>query len=238
MLPKITRGTLAAQVADRLLEYVEAQHLKPGDLLPSETSLVASFGVSRPVIREALKSLAGKGIIEIVNGKGALIRPIDSDPLRLFFRRAMQMEYGTLRELMEVRKGLEVQSAILAAQHRDPQDLEGIRQILKAMRENMSDLEVFTRLDVEFHLRITTASHNTMMISLVESIRDALRNTITAGLQSRGQSLQLENIQLAHEQLFETLVAGDVQAAMVAMSRHFDEAILAITNPQAVTPSQ
>src|SRR5512143_1516024 len=123
MLPKITRGTLADQVTDRLLEYIEAQHLKPGDLLPSETSLVASFGVSRPVIREALKSLSGKGIIEIVNGKGALIRPVDSDPLRLFFRRAMQMEYGTLLELMEVRRGLEIQAALLAAQRRNEKDL-------------------------------------------------------------------------------------------------------------------
>ena len=51
MLPKITRGTLADQVTDRLLEYIESQHLKPGDLLPSETSLVTSFGVSRPVVR-------------------------------------------------------------------------------------------------------------------------------------------------------------------------------------------
>ncbi len=238
MLPKISRGTLADQVADRLLEYIEAQHLKPGDLLPSETSLVASFGVSRPVIREALKSLAGKGIIEIVNGKGALIRPIDSDPLRLFFQRAMQMEYGTMLELMEVRKGLEVQSAMLAAQRRDAQDLEGIRRVLQAMREKQGDLEAYTRLDVDFHMRIAAASHNTMMVSLVESIRDALRNTITAGLQSRGQSLQFENIQLAHEQLYETLVASDVQAAMQAMSQHFDEAILAMTNPKAETPSQ
>src|SRR5512146_2102839 len=106
MLPKITRGTLADQVTARLLEYVQAQHLKPGDLLPSETSLANSFGVSRPVIREALKNLEGKGVIEIVNGKGALVRPIDSDPLRLFFQRAMQLEYGTILELMEIRKGL------------------------------------------------------------------------------------------------------------------------------------
>ena len=238
MLPKITRGTLADQVTNRLLEYIETQHLKPGDLLPSETSLVASFGVSRPVIREALKSLAGKGIIEIVNGKGALIRPVDSDPLRLFFQRAMQMEYGTMLELMEVRKGLEVQSAMLAAQRREAQDLEGIRRVLQAMRENQGNLEAYTRLDVDFHLRIAAASHNTMMVSLVESIRDALRNTITAGLQSRGQSLQFENIQHAHEQLYETLVAGDAQAAMEAMSRHFDEAILAMTSPKAETPSQ
>lgn len=237
MLPKITRGTLADQVADRLLEYIETQHLKPGDLLPSETSLVASFGVSRPVIREALKSLAGKGMIEIVNGKGALIRPIDNDPLRLFFQRAMQMEYGTILELMEVRKGLEIQSAMLAAERRDEQDLEAIRQILHAMRNHLGDLEAFTRLDVAFHLSIAAASHNTLMVALIESIRDALRNTISAGLQSRGQSLQFEKIQLAHEQLYETLVEGNVQAAVQAMAQHFDEAILAMANPQSEKPS-
>src|SRR5512142_1357307 len=118
MLPKLSRGTLAEQVTDNLLSFIEAQHLKPGDLLPSETSLGNSFGVSRPVVREALKNLEGKGIIEIVNGKGALIRPIDSDPLRLFFHGAMQTEICNLRVLIEVRKGREVRAAIVAAQRR------------------------------------------------------------------------------------------------------------------------
>jgi DNA-binding FadR family transcriptional regulator len=233
MLPKITRGTLAEQVTDRLLEYIESQHLKPGDLLPSETSLANSFGVSRPVIREALKNLEGKGVIEIVNGKGALIRPIDSDPLRLFFQRAMQMEYGTMLELMEVRKGLEVQSAALAAQRRDEKDLSAIRQVVRTMRESTGDLEAYIRLDVEFHLRVTAASHNTMMVSLVESIRAALRNTIVAGLQSRGNTLELDSIQRTHEQLFEALVERNVQTAMETMIQHFDEAMVSMNNPQS-----
>src|SRR5690554_2390554 len=140
MLPKIVRGTLAEQVTERLLEYIEAQKLTPGCLLPSETSLAASFGVSRPVIREALKNLEGKGIVEIVNGKGAYIRPIDPNPLRLFFQRAVQMERGTILELMEVRKGLEVQAAALAAQRRNEQDLQSIGKVVEGMRQNMHDL--------------------------------------------------------------------------------------------------
>lgn len=232
MLPKITRGTLAEQVTDRLLEYIETQHLKPGDLLPSETSLAGSFGVSRPVIREALKNLEGKGVIEIVNGKGALIRPIDSDPLRQFFRRAMNMERSTMLELMEVRRGLEVQAAVLAAQRRDEKDLQALRQVVEAMRNHLSDLETYTRLDVEFHLRIAAASHNTMLVYLVESIRDALRTTISAGLQSRGSLLQVQSIQHTHERLLQALSEANPMEAMQIMSQHFDEAIEAITNPQ------
>src|SRR5512138_2957949 len=134
MLPKLSRGTLAEQVTDNLLSFIEAQHLKPNDLLPSETSLAGSFGVSRPVIREALKNLEGKGIIEIVNGKGALVRPIDSNPLRLFFQRAMQFERNTMLELMEVRKGLEVEAAVLAATRRQPQDIEALEKTVVQMR--------------------------------------------------------------------------------------------------------
>lgn len=232
MLPKIARGTLADQVTERLLEYIEGQHLKPGDLLPSESSLAASFGVSRPVVREALKNLEGKGVIEIINGKGALVRPIDSDPLRMFFQRAMQMERSTMLELMEIRKGLEVQAVMLAAQRRDETDLRAIRQVVQAMREHMQEVDTYTRLDVDFHLRIATASHNTMMVYLIDSIRDALRSTVAAGLQSRGRDLHIEAVQRTHELLVDTLEKGDVEESMRVMTQHFDEAIAALKYPQ------
>ena len=230
MLPKVTRETLSEQVTERLLEYIAAQQLKAGDLLPSETSLGNSFGVSRPVVREALKNLEGKGILEIVNGKGALIRPIDSVPLRMFFQRAMQMEQHPILELMEVRRGLEVQAAELAARRRTERDLQAMRRIVHRMRENLDNLDAFTHLDVEFHLQVASASHNAILVYLVESIRDALRNTISAGLKSRGDALQVETIQRTHEALLETLEKGDPQAAMQAMLVHFDEAIAALNN--------
>jgi len=233
MFPKVTRGTLADQVTKCLLEFIDSHNLKPGDLLPSESSLAANFEVSRPVIREALKNLEGKGFIEIVNGKGSLVKPIDSNPLRIFFERAVQMEHGTILELMEIRKGLEVQAAMLAAQRRDENDLEAIRKVVQAMRENLHEMEQYTLLDVEFHLLIAAASHNTMMVHLIHSIRDALRNTISVGLQSRGTDSQLEVIQRTHEVLVETIEKGEVEASMQAMSRHFDEAISAMVNPQS-----
>ncbi len=230
MLPRITRETLSEQVTERLMEYIAAQQLKAGDLLPSETSLGNSFGVSRPVIREALKNLEGKGILEIVNGKGAIIRPIDSIPLRMFFQRAMQMEQHPILELMEVRRGLEVQAAELAARRRTERDLQAMRRIVHLMRENLDNLDAFTQLDVEFHLQVASASHNAILVYLVESIRDALRNTISAGLKSRGPALKVEAIQRTHESLLETLENSDPQAAMQAMLMHFDEAIAALSS--------
>lgn len=233
MLPKVTRGTLAEQVTNQLQIYIEQQQLKPGDCLPSETSLAASFGVSRPVIREGLKNLEGKGVIEIINGKGALIRPIDSGSLQLFFKHAMRMDQKTMLELMEIRKGLEVQAAALAAKRRDEKDLKSIRQIVEAMRPNMKNLETYTQLDVELHLHIAAASHNDMMVYLVEAIREALRSSIIAGITSRGTELHLETVQQSHEMLLQTLITMDDAAATLAMVHHFDIAMDAIAHPQA-----
>ena len=232
MLQRLTRGTLADQVAKRLLEFISSQGLKPGDILPSETSLAASFGVSRPVIREALKNLEGKGMVEIVNGKGAMIRPIDSDPLRQFFLRVMQLEQSSILELMEVRRGLEVQAASLAAQRRTPKDIEAIQKTVKDMRASLNNVDAFTRLDLEFHLGIAAATHNSILGYLVESIRDALRSSITAGLLSRGDDLDLDTIQQTHEELLKAVEIGDSEEAQLTMLQHFDEAIKAISQSQ------
>lgn len=240
MLPKITRGTLAEQAAERLLAYIEEQHMMPGRLLPSEASLAASFGVSRPVIREALKNLVGKGVIEIVNGKGAIIRPIDSDPLHLFFHRAMQMERGTMLELMEVRRGLEVQAAALAASRRTDEDIEAIRKVVEGMRRNVGDIDAYTNYDVDFHLAIAAASHNVLLVYLIEAIRSAMRSTIMASLQGgQGASENRQNVQNAHELLLQTLIDGSPAEAVRAMSRHFDIAIETIVEPgQFSSPSR
>ncbi len=228
MLSKLTRGTLAEQVTENLLLFIEEQHLKPGDLLPSETSLSTSFGVSRPVVREALKNLEGKGMIEIVNGKGAIVKPMDSYPLRMFFQRAMLLERHSIVELMEVRKGLEVQSATLAAARREEADLHVLHDLVEAMHTHIHDFDVYTQLDVDFHLAIAKASHNDMLVFLVESIRDALKNTISAGLHSRSREEQFEALQRTHENLYAALLAGDIEAARAVMTRHFDEAISAM----------
>src|SRR5262245_39862413 len=89
MLTKLSRETLAEQAAQNLIAFIESQDLKPGKLLPSEYQLAADLGVSRPIIREALKSLEGKGIVEVVSGKGAMVKLPNSQPLQIFFQRTM-----------------------------------------------------------------------------------------------------------------------------------------------------
>jgi GntR family transcriptional repressor for pyruvate dehydrogenase complex len=230
MLEKLRRATLADQAAARLLELITTRQLQPGEMLPAESRLAADLGVSRQVVREALKSLQGQGVVEIVNGKGASVRSIDASALRVFFSWAAQTRDDTTVELMEVRKAIEVQSARLAAQRRTAAELDRLGGIVARMRDHIEDVEGYTALDVELHLAIAAASHNAMLYHLVESIRDVLEETIRRGLRQRRSREQLERVQVLHEALRDEVQRGDAESAAQAMAQHFDEAVTALAD--------
>ena len=244
MLTKLSRETLAEQAARNLIAFIESQDLKPGNLLPPESQLAADFGVSRPIIREALKTLEGKGIVEVVSGKGAVIKPLDSQPLQLFFQRAMRIEREAIIDLMELRKGIEVQSAALAAQRRTSDDIARLAEIVAQMRGNLRAPDAYVELDVSFHRLIASMTRNAMIYNLVGAIRDAIKDTLHESLLRRQTDEQLERVQAGHEAILISLEQGDSTAAERAMAAHFDEAVMSliygtISNdpaPEAVTP--
>jgi GntR family transcriptional regulator, transcriptional repressor for pyruvate dehydrogenase complex len=227
MLTKLRRETLAEQAIQGIMQLIQQRGLRPGAVLPSESKLAAEFGVSRPVIREAYKALAGMGVIEIVNGKGAVVQAFDSNRLRVLFVGAIEVNPETILELMEVRKGIEVESAILAARRRTPDELHRLQQIVSAMREHLDDIETYIVLDVELHLQIASATHNWMMYSLVESIRSSLAQMVRAGYQQRKRD-QHERVQILHELVVDAIARGDAEAAGHSMAMHFDDAAVAL----------
>lgn len=238
MLQKLYRATLAERAAASLTAFIHAQDLKPGETLPSEARLALDLGVSRPVIREALRALHGKGIIEIVNGKGAIVRPLDGVALLDFFSRAVQVNRASIIELMEVRKGIEVESALLAANRRTPEELAHLQETVATMRAHVGDPDAYTELDVALHLLIAQASHNAMLYHLVESIRESLRDAVRAGLRQRRTAVQLERVQELHEALVAEVARGNVEGAGQAMTQHFNEAVTALSGDEAMPGAQ
>jgi GntR family transcriptional repressor for pyruvate dehydrogenase complex len=228
MLTKLSRETLAEQAARNLIAFIEAHDLKPGKLLPPESQLAADFGVSRPIIREALKSLEGKGIVEVVSGKGAFVKPLDSQSLQLFFQRAMRIEREAIIDLMELRKGVEVQSAAFAAQRGTPDDIARLAEIVAEMRRNLHVPEAYVELDVAFHRQIASMTRNTMIYHLVVAIRDAIKDTLHENLLRQQTDEQLERVQMGHEAILSSLEQGDVAAAERAMTAHFDEVVVSL----------
>ena len=230
MFDSLSRATLSDQVARQLLDFVVAHDLKPGARLPSEQTLAQEFQVSRPVIREALRSLAGKSVIDIVNGKGAIIKPLNAQPLGLFFQRALQIEQGSILEILEVRQGLEMQSARLAAERRTDEELARMTDIVEAMREHLHNADRYVNLDVEFHVQMAQATHNAILHHIITSIRTALADAIREGLRRQSSIEARQQVQQTHEAILDAIAQGDGPAAERAMLAHFEKAVHAIMN--------
>lgn len=229
----LTRDTLSDQVADRLLSYIIAQRLEPGARLPSEKQLAVEFDVSRPVIREALRSLAGQRMIEIVNGKGAVVMPLDGYLLGLFFQRAVQLQGSFTLELMEVRRCLEVPMARMAAERRTDEDVEALRELVTKMHEPGLDSGRYVELDVAFHIALARATHNTMLYYIVSSVRTALAEVIAAvfGVQPTESALSemRQRSQSQHQKIFDAIERRDGAGAERAMQVHLADAREAVS---------
>lgn len=228
MLSKLPRATLAEQVARNLLAFIEAQKLMPGTLLPPENQLAADLGVSRPIIREALKSLEGRGIITVLSGKGVMIKPLDSEQLQTFFERAIQLDSETIIDLLELRTSLEVQSASLAAQRGTPVELEELARIVAQMREHIQIPERYVELDIAFHRQVALMAHNSMIYWMVTAIRDALTNALQEAALRQHPDERFEHVQQGHETILACLRQGDAIGAEQAMSAHFEDALISL----------
>jgi len=221
---KLRRETLSEQVALQLLDHIRTQHLQPGMLLPSETRLCAEYSVSRQVIREALRALQGKGVLTIMNGRGAVVRPIDREAFSFVFARAIQIDTHSLFELMEVRLALEVECARLAATRRTTEDVAEMREVAAQMRLHLHDEGAYGALDLTFHLLIARASRNAMLYHLLDSIREASSDAILAGLRSQRSEEQLHHMQESHEAILREVERRRPAAAGLIMEQHLSGA--------------
>lgn len=231
---RIQRSTLAEQIEEHIRELIVSDKMEAGEVLPSSIDLAAEFGVSRTIVREAMKSLQAKGLIEITNGKRARVQPITGSVLVDFFDRFSQPGQGAVIEMLEVRRGIEVQGALLAAERRTDDDLESMASLLDGMESNIGDPHAFTAVDIELHLAIVGASKNRMLYHLAESIRAAMRDTMNEGLMRHMDRKSWQNIQANHVTLVDLIRRQDVAGTAACMAKHFDEAIFGIRTREPV----
>lgn len=207
--------------------------MQPGDTLPSENRLAESFAVSRPVVREALMKLKSLGLIEMSSGRPPIVQAVDGRLPSIFFESSVATNVSDVRELLEVRRGLEIQSAIMAAQRADPDERKEILSLADRMGAALQDerFELFVELDVTLHLLIAGASKNRMLETLVAAIREPMRESIGSGLVARNSKVEeYERIHEIHLDIVNAIDRGDTDAAGKAMARHFDNALTSIIN--------
>lgn len=218
----LPRTTLIESLAARLEEEVLAGRLPVGSKLPSEGALSASFGVSRPVVREALARLRERGLVVTVNGSGTYVRRPATEQLTEAFVRHIRgaPDGADLSDLYEARLSIELAVARLAAERRKPEHLEALEAALAAMEAMRDDGDAWAEADLGFHLAVAEATGNPYFATLLTPLATAM----VAGMQaSRRSPASVRAGLAAHRQLLERLRAGDADGAVETMRSHLED---------------
>ncbi len=214
------RSSLSATVESQIEEAIRARQLSPGEKLPSEMALCEQFGVSRTVVREALRTLSAKGYISITKGKGMFIKGFTGEavttPLHNYLK--MHFERGYVLDIVHARQIIEPSMAALAATNHTDTDLARLQKDLADLRVCTGDFAELARLDMTFHLNIARASQNGLMPLLIEPIHrlmPEIKSTVYATVTDAKESAVTW-----HEKIYVAIAAGKPESARKAMTEH------------------
>jgi GntR family transcriptional regulator, transcriptional repressor for pyruvate dehydrogenase complex len=216
---KIVRSSrLYEQIVQQVEESIHKGALKPGEQLPPERELAQQFGVSRTAVREAVKALHEKGLVEAYPGRGTFITSGSSYSIRQSLDRVMKVgQREGSAFLVEVREILEPEIAALAATRAKEDDLAAMREPIKVMDEAKRDPEAFIEADLDFHLALAEAAANPLILSLIDSIVGLLREQRMGIFQVDGGP---ERGQYHHKRILEAIKLRDPLGAREAMKAH------------------
>jgi GntR family transcriptional regulator, transcriptional repressor for pyruvate dehydrogenase complex len=222
-LAPITRSArLADTVAERIAERILTGEVAAGDTLPPERELCREFGVSRTVIREAIRSLSGKGLVEAVGGSGVRVLTVDAATVGESLRNLLRSSDVDYAKVDEVRRAIEIAAAGVAAARRTPEDVARADGELRRMRDRIDDLEECVQADLAFHRAIADATRNELYSMLLDSLGAPLADVRRTNL-GRGGIARRRRIIAAHRRILDAVAAGDADGARTAMEAHLDE---------------
>jgi len=212
---------LYEQIVVQIENRIMTGQLKLGEQLPAERELAEQFAVSRTAVREAVKTLREKGLIEIRPGRGTFVRNGTTGAVRQSLGLLMKFESGKdLVNLVEVRELLEPEIAALAATRITPEYMTAMAEAIQTMDTALENVDVFVEADLDFHLALAEGTQNPIIPILMDSIIELLREQRKrTGLADGG----LGRGQAHHKKIMAAILQRDPQAARQAMQDHMQQ---------------
>ncbi len=206
---------LSDKVAAAIRDTILSGRLSSGDLLPSERELGEQFGVSRTVIREAIRALEANGLLEVRPGSGMRVAAVDSKAAGESIRRLAHAGEGSSATAAEVRAVLEIGAAGLAAERATAEDLNRLERAVDQLAHSLRDAEKAALADLEFRRAVAAATHNELLVALLECLREApsVDHSEMGDVDGREPASVLK----AHRRVFAALALGDAEAAQAAV---------------------
>ena len=221
MYKVVRTSRLYEQIVRQIEESVLNGSLKPGDQLPAERELAQRLGVSRTAVREAVKALREKGLVEAYSGRGTFITDGTTHAARQSFDLMVKIgQQESSTHLAELRLILEPGIAALAAERIEEEYLEAMREAVEIMDRAQKDPEAYIEADLDFHLALAEAVANPLILSLIDSIVGLLRE----------QRIKIFNVeggpqrgQVHHKRILEAMEGRDPEMARSAMRAHLEQ---------------
>lgn len=219
MLPR-SRQTLHKEIAESISEKIISGEYPERTLLPTERELCSEQGVSRTVIREAMKLLESRGLVRIERGRGTVVQAVDHEPVTDSLKLMLRRSGNTLEQLLEVRTILETAMVTLAAERRTEGNLTAMERSLEVMRAKPGEPEGYVDADLEFHAEIARAAGNPVLLVLLEPLSQVLRESRIASF-SGPRVVEVRTRQ--HKEIFDLIRQQDAEGARASMLRHLSD---------------
>lgn len=215
-------GSVSDRVAQQIIGLIDDDQLAPGDRLPAERDLAVMLGVSRPSLREAVKSLEAQGRLVVRHGQGVFVA---APRARSELEAALVHHEATLDELFAMREVLEVPAAGWAAQRGDSRRIAAAAAALAELNDAVTagsrDFKTLGALDAAFHMRIVEAAGNRFLGQTLGVLQEMLAAGMETTLLIPGR---LEKSAVEHREVLSAVLGGDSAAARKAARQHIRSA--------------
>jgi len=247
-LEPIKSARIYAEIVRQVKQLIAEGKLKSGDRLPPERDLAEKFVVSRTSVREALRALESRGLIEIRAGDGAFVRDISVETLIEPLALVILPHREAVGELFEARRLLEPAIATLAARRATPEEIAAMERILEAQGKEVAEGRTGVAQDAAFHAALASSAHNRAISRIVNALMDLLTQSREESLQTPGrparshqdhlrilEAIRRRDEMAAHRAVLDHLIAveGLVMGAQGAVARAGDE-----PSPRRKTPAR
>lgn len=216
---RVTRKRLYQQIADDIERLILDGTYTANSRLPSEQEMADEYGVSRNVVREALKRLKERDLVYIRTGSGTYISKPSTKPVSDALHRLIRHNNAniTIAHFYEIRRMLEPESARLAAERAELEDIKVIQAAYDDMEKSRGDAMAWSQADLRFHLAVTTAAHNPLIQSILNPLTEPLREVIEVGLSDPSGA---QSGLAAHRKILDAIQNHDPNLAGIAMLDH------------------
>lgn len=210
----VRRESLAEQAAALLLARIRDGEWKVGEKLPGETTLAEQLGVGRSTAREAIRTLAGRGMLTTRQGAGVFVAATDIPESW-----DEMLQRADIVAVLEARTAIEVEAAALAAERRTSAELKTIRRTLDERERHRTHLDEHVETDMAFHRSVVAAAHSPILLDLFDSFAPRSRQAMIEMLRLRDHHGD-DTDHSIHERIYQSIASRDIESAVALARAH------------------